>query len=157
MPNSLPIGSGISRATMVIAIGTGWPARRLRTMMSSASGNCAPNFFWRRLRRNAQHQTEAGPCRRTATAIAGVMSACRERQSRAANSATTPSRDEERKLADADASSPDCSISRLSTDHRQPVVAAAGQPALAAQLHQHALAVGLVLTSACRRRLMFLR
>ena len=36
---------------MVIATGTGWPARRLRTMMSSASGNCAPNFFCRRPRR----------------------------------------------------------------------------------------------------------
>ena len=41
---------------MVIAIGTGWPARRLRTMMSSASGNCAPNFFCRRPRLNLQHQ-----------------------------------------------------------------------------------------------------
>ena len=46
----MPIGSGISRATMLIATGTGWPARRLRTMMSSASGNCAPNAFCRRLR-----------------------------------------------------------------------------------------------------------
>ena len=51
MPNSLPIGSCISRATMVSAIGVGWPARRLRTIMSRASGNCAPNAFWRRDRR----------------------------------------------------------------------------------------------------------
>ncbi len=52
MPNSLPIGSGISRATMVMATGTGWPARSERTMMSMPSGNWAPNFFCRRLRRN---------------------------------------------------------------------------------------------------------
>ena len=43
MPNSLPIGSGISRPTMLMATGTGCPARRLRTMMLSASGNWAAN------------------------------------------------------------------------------------------------------------------
>jgi hypothetical protein len=46
-----PTGSGISRATMAIATGTGCPARRLRTMTSMASGNCSPNFFCRRPRR----------------------------------------------------------------------------------------------------------
>ena len=45
MPNSLPIGSGISRATMVIATGTGWPARRLRTMMSMRVGELRAEFL----------------------------------------------------------------------------------------------------------------
>src|ERR1700738_3923918 len=50
MPNSVPIGSASSCATSPIATGTGCPARNERTMMSIASGNCAPNLPWRRLR-----------------------------------------------------------------------------------------------------------
>src|SRR5512139_264746 len=61
MPNSVPIGSAISRATIAIAIGTGCPARNERTMMSMPSGNCALNFFCRRLRKN--HSTSAGKTR----------------------------------------------------------------------------------------------
>ena len=57
---------------MVIATGTGWPARRLRTMMSSASGNCAPNFFCRRPRRN--FSTSSGSS--DAAEQRGASSAC---------------------------------------------------------------------------------
>src|ERR1043165_7223890 len=43
---------GNSCATRPTATGTGWPARSERTMMSIASGNCAANLLWRRLRMN---------------------------------------------------------------------------------------------------------
>src|SRR4051812_41502747 len=39
MPNSVPTGSGSSRATIAIATGVGCPARSERTMMSIASGS----------------------------------------------------------------------------------------------------------------------
>jgi hypothetical protein len=35
---------------MAMATGTGWPARKERTMMSMASGNCPANFSRRRFR-----------------------------------------------------------------------------------------------------------
>src|SRR5664280_3594886 len=51
-PDAIDIIVRSLRATMLMAIGTGWPARNDRTMMSMASGNCAANFFCRRLRKN---------------------------------------------------------------------------------------------------------
>ena len=127
---------------MVIAIGTGWPARRLRTMMSSASGNCAPNCLLPPAAHELEHQQRqqvqqnSGDSQRLEQ-IAAYDHAGAEREQRA-------DRDETAELADAErqAGLQDQPVER---DQRQPIVAVAGQPALAAQLDQHALAVGLVL------------
>ena len=90
MPNSLPIGSGISRATMLIATGTGWPARRLRTMMSSASGNCAPNAFCRRLRMNFRTSSGSSVQQNSAAPSASSQLPRVNISAAKANSATTP-------------------------------------------------------------------
>ena len=58
-----------------------------------------------------------------------------------ANSASTTNVDRELADAELQAGLQDQPVER---DQRQPVVAGRGQAALAAQLHQHALAVGLV-------------
>ena len=50
-------GIGAIRApTMVIATGTGWPARRLRTMMSSASGKLRAEFLLPAAAQMLQHR-----------------------------------------------------------------------------------------------------
>ena len=43
IPNSVPIGSGISRPTIEMATGTGCPAFKLRVIKSIASGNWFEN------------------------------------------------------------------------------------------------------------------
>ena len=50
MPNSVPTGSGNSRATREIAVGKGCPAIRLRLITSRLPGNWPVNFLMRAAR-----------------------------------------------------------------------------------------------------------
>ena len=140
VPNSLPIGSPSSRATMLMAIGTGWPARNERTMMSMASGNCAANFFCRRERRNLS--TMKGSTKPlNSAANDGVQQAPFEHHG-GGERGDHADDDEQDQPAETDGQA-GLQHELIEVDERQLVFAAAGQPALAPQLHQHAFAVRL--------------
>ena len=139
MPNSVPIGSVISRLTMLMAIGTGWPARRLRTIMSSASGNCAANLPCRRPRK--KRSTKYGSAVALNSAAATASTTLSRNTSMATNATTLAMTmiDEEAGEADGEPGLQDQPVER---DEAEPVIAARGQPALAPQLDQHAFAIG---------------
>src|SRR3954453_3712046 len=159
MPNSVPIGSGNSCATRPTATGTGCPARNEHTMMSIASGNCAANLLWRRLRMNS---SAANGRARPPTRPAPPASVTSPRKCKTADNAPPASfivigqQKKKRKKSQSARHKRDQCEGECATRHarfqHQPVEpgdaeaeeAILGQPALAAKLNQDRLAVRLI-------------
>ena len=110
-------------------------------MMSMASGNCALNFFCRRLRRyRSTMNGSTSTAKQRGDAGIGQLAV---KHHGAGKGRDHSDHDNQHQPAEADRQ-PRLQQKLIEVDQRQSIVAATGEPALAPQLHQHAFAVCLV-------------